>query len=159
SVHPGDLTANLLPPPILVEEVLVDGRVQSRDAADAGNSAVRASQPAKLKVPPGKRQVQFRYTGPSFISPDRVRFRYRLEGLHKDWIEAGTRREAQYSFLRPGDYRFQVTACNNEGVWNDQPAVFSLKILPHFYEAWWFLTLASAGIVGGVAGIVRAAAP
>ena len=158
SVHPGGLTANLLPPPVLVEEVLVDGVVQSRGAAGKAASAFGASQPAKLEVPPGKRQVQFRYTGLSFISPDRVRFRYRLEGLHKDWIEAGTRREAQYSFLRPGEYRFQVTACNNEGVWNDQPAVLFLHVLPHFYETWWFVALENAGNVGGVAGVVRAAA-
>jgi signal transduction histidine kinase len=140
----------LLPPPVLVEDVLVDGVAQTPARANATAAA--------LKVGPGKRQVQFRYTGLSFVSPDRVRFRYKLEGLHKDWIEAGTRREAEYSFLRPGDYKFQVSACNNEGVWNDQPAVLSLRIMPHVYETWWFLTLAGVTIVGGVAGTVRAAA-
>jgi signal transduction histidine kinase/streptogramin lyase len=129
SVNPQELAPNRLPPPVGIEEVLVDGQVQH------SQSVVRASY---IEVPPGKRQLEFRYAGLSFVSPDRVRFRYQLVGLDKNMIEAGTRRSAQYSFLPPGDYTFRVTACNNDGVWNEETAAVSLKILPHFYEAWWF---------------------
>jgi ligand-binding sensor domain-containing protein/signal transduction histidine kinase len=150
SVQPEGLGSNLLPPPVRVEEVLVDGVAQTAERLGGANSA--------LKIAPGKRQVRFRYTGLSYVSPDRVRFRYKVEGLHKDWIEAGTRREVEYSFLRPGKYQFQVTACNNEGIWNDKPAVLSFRMMPHFYETWGFLTLAGLTIVGGVAGAVRVSA-
>jgi signal transduction histidine kinase/ligand-binding sensor domain-containing protein len=144
SVNPQDLAPNRLPPPVVIEDVLVDGQSQS------DSSAVRTSSSPLLTIPPGKRQIEFRYTGLSFVSPDRVRFRYQLVGLDKNMIDGGTRRSAQYSFLRPGNYTFQVTACNNDGVWNSQSASVSLKVLPHFYEAWWFwpsITLMAAASV------------
>ncbi|MCX6895444.1 MAG: triple tyrosine motif-containing protein, partial [Verrucomicrobia bacterium] len=102
------------------------------------------------ELAPGKRQVELHYTGLSFVSPDRVRFRYKLEGLDKDWVEAGTRRTAQYSFLRPGQYTFRVIACNNDGVWNAEGANLLLTVSPHFYETSWFavlLWIAGAGLV------------
>ena len=132
SVNPQELAPNRLPPPVVIEEVLVDGQVQSID------SAFHIPQSARITVAAGKRQLEFRYAGLSFVSPDRVRFRYQLIGLDKNVIEGGTRRSAQYSFLPPGNYTFRVTACNNDGVWNDETAAVSLKVLPHFYEAWWF---------------------
>jgi signal transduction histidine kinase/ligand-binding sensor domain-containing protein len=132
SVNPQELAPNRLPPPVVIEEVLVDGQSQS------DNSALGTAHSAFLTVPAGKRQLEFRYAGLSFVSPDRVRFRYQLVGLDKNLIEAGTRRSAQYSFVPAGSYTFRVTACNNDGVWNEQTADISLKVLPHFYEAWWF---------------------
>jgi signal transduction histidine kinase len=99
--------------------------------------------------------LEFRFTGLSFVSPDQVRFRYRLAGLDKEMIEAGTRRSAQYSFLRPGNYTFHVTACNNDGVWNPQSASMAIRMLPHFYETWWFPSLVGLVAVGAVAGTVR----
>lgn len=145
SVNPKELAPNRLPPPVVIEEVLVDGQIQSDHSAF-------------LTVPSGKRQIEFRYTGLSFVSPDRVRFRYQLLGLDKSMIDGGTRRSAQYSFLRPGNYTFQVTACNNDGVWNPQSAATSLKVLPHFYETWWFwpsvALMAAASVAVGVRQIV-----
>jgi signal transduction histidine kinase/ligand-binding sensor domain-containing protein len=132
SVNPQELAPNRLPPPVVIEEVLVDGQVQPNEPA------LHTPHSPFLTVPPGKRQLEFRYAGLSFVSPDRVRFRYQLVGLDKNIIESGTRRSAQYSFLPPGDYTFRVTACNNDGVWNEQTAAVSLKVQPHFYEAWWF---------------------
>lgn len=147
SVNPQELAPNPLPPPVVIEDVLVDG--QSQPALE------RAVHPIVIEVPPGKRQIEFRYTGLSFVSPDRVRFRYQLVGLDKNTIEAGTRRSAQYSFLPPGNYTFRVTACNNDGVWNQQSAVISLKVLPHFYEAWWFWPAIVLAALVGVAVVVR----
>lgn len=149
SVNPQELAPNRLPPPVVIEEVFVDGQTQQNQ------SAAGASKPTFVEVPPGKRQVEFRYAGLSFVSPDRVRFRYQLVGLDKSMIEAGTRRSAQYSFLPPGSYTFRVTACNNDGVWNEETAAVSLKVLPHFYEAWWFWPGIALSALVAVAAAVR----
>jgi signal transduction histidine kinase len=91
-----------------------------------------------LSVPPGSGQVELRYTALSFCAPQRVRFRYRLEKVDAGWVEAGVRRSAYYSHLAPGSYRFQVVACNNDGVWNTAGAAAVLEVLPHFWQTWWF---------------------
>lgn len=145
-IQPAELKPNLTPPPVVIEEILVDGRSQK---------IPEASRTASLKIPPGKHQIEFRFTGLSLASPDRVQFRYRLAGVDADWVLAGTRRSAQYSFLPPGDYEFRVIACNSDGAWNEVGARLPLKILPHFYETWWFQTLAVVLVLGAVAGIVR----
>ena len=90
-------------------------------------------------VAPGKHRLEFRYTGMSFSSPERVRFRYRLEGLDPDWVEAGARRTAFYSYVPPGQYRFRVIACDSGGAWNEAGASLSLIVLPHFWQARWFI--------------------
>ena len=69
-----------------------------------------------------------------FDAPERVRFRYRLEGLDADWVEAGTRRMAFYSYVPPGNYRFRVIACNSDGVWSETGANLGLTVLPHFWQ-------------------------
>src|SRR5262249_16489832 len=110
-----------------------------------------------VTVPPGRKQFEFRFTALSLIASDNVRFRYRLKGLEKDWMEAGTRRTAQYSHLGADKDEFQVLACNNDGVWNEAGAQLVFALKPHFYETWWFLTAAAGAVVGAVAGTVRAA--
>ena len=85
------------------------------------------------------------------MNPAQVRFKYRLRGFDADWTEAGRRREANYGGLRAGTYRFEVIACNNEGVWNPTGAACDIVLLSHFYERWWFygvlgLTLGGAGV-------------
>lgn len=163
SVQPQEIRPNRLPPPIVIEDILVDGK--NLDAAgNAQGEPVSAGMPAGtvlsrdktfLKVPPGKHQFEFRYTGLSLVSSDRMQFRYRLEGAGADWIEAGKRRSAQFNLLPAGDYRFHVIACNSDGVWNDVGAVLELKIPPHFYETWWFRLLAAIAVLGTVAFAIR----
>jgi signal transduction histidine kinase/ligand-binding sensor domain-containing protein len=145
-IQPAEIKPNLTPPPVVIEEVLVDGLSQNF-APD-----VRAEV---LRIPPGKHQIEFRFTGLSLASPDRVQFRYRLAGVDSDWVLAGTRRSAQYGFLPPGEYDFHVIACNSDGVWNNSGASLKIEILPHFYETWWFQSLVVMLILGTVAGIVR----
>jgi signal transduction histidine kinase/ligand-binding sensor domain-containing protein len=155
SVRPEEMTGNSLPPSVIIEEALVDGGPQAfgRQPRQSGSGT---EQPVPtLELAPGKQQVEIRYTGLSFVSPDRVRFRYKLDGLDKDWVEAGTRRTAQYSFLRPGDYTFHVVACNNDGVWNGQSAVLLLTVQPHFYERAWFSAALGLAGVALVALLVR----
>jgi two-component sensor histidine kinase len=87
---------------------------------------------------PGTTRFDLYYTAPSFVAPDKVRFKYKLEGFDKDWIDSGTRRIAYYTNLRPGAYTFRVTASNNDGVWNETGAAFSLYLKPYFYQTYWF---------------------
>jgi signal transduction histidine kinase/ligand-binding sensor domain-containing protein len=142
SVNPKGLKANPVAPPVAIEDFRVDGEKVPMGAG-------------RLVVPPGHKQFEFRFTALSFIASDNVRFRYRLDGLETDWVQAGTRRTAQYSHLRAGDYTFRVLACNNDGVWNPVGRQFSFTLRPYFYETWWFLALAGLTMVGGVAGAAR----
>jgi signal transduction histidine kinase len=94
----------------------------------------------------------------SFSSPEQVRFKYRMVGLDKDWVEAGTQRSVNYDHLRPDTYTFQVIACNNHGVWNLQGASLNFTVLPHFWETSWFMGLATIGGAGGLGGTVAVVA-
>jgi len=136
-VDPTNITTNRVPPPVVIEEFTVDGK------AVTGLGA---------QIPPGKQRFEVRYTGLSFAAPDRVRFRYRLDGLETDWVEAGTRRIAQYSYLKPGKYSFHVIACNNDEVWNETGASLDFTVQPHFWQTWWFLMVTMATGVGAVGG-------
>ncbi len=142
SVNPDKPVAASLPPPVLVEEFRVDGEpVPLRGE--------------KVIVPPGHRQFDFIFTALNFDGGDKTRFRYRIDGQDADWVDAGTRRTAHYAALPPGNYHFRVIACNNEGKWNENSAVLSFTVQPHFYQTAWFLFLAAAGVLGGAAFAVR----
>jgi signal transduction histidine kinase/ligand-binding sensor domain-containing protein len=123
-IDPGHLTANALPPPVHVEEVIADRR----------NYSPRQD----LRLPPRTRDLEIDYTALSFVVPQKVRFRYKLEGRDAAWQEPGTRRQAFYSALRPGRYRFRVTACNNDGVWNDAGATLDFSVASAWYQTIWF---------------------
>jgi len=159
SVQPEEIRTNLLRPPVVIEEILVDGK-----SLYANTQAQEKPVPAEtgydrdkkfLEVSPGKHQFEFRYTGLSLVSSDRMQFRYRLEGADAHWIEAGTRRSAQYNLLPAGTYQFRVIACNSDRIWNETGCILTLKILPYFYETLWFHVLAGLVAVGLVAGTVR----
>jgi signal transduction histidine kinase len=85
------------------------------------------------------------------MAPDKVLFKYQLEGLERDWKEAGTKRLVQYNYLRPGDYTFRVMACNNDEVWNREGASLAFTVLPYFWQTWWFEAGALAAGAGAVA--------
>jgi signal transduction histidine kinase len=97
-------------------------------------------------IPAQTRDVQIDYTAMSFVLPQRVHFRYRLEGRDTTWQEAGTRRQAFYSDLPPGSYTFRVIASNNDGLWNDEGAVVSFAVAPAWFQTGWFRLL-SVGLV------------
>ncbi len=94
-----------------------------------------------LRLPPLTRDLQIGYTSPSFLIPQKVKFRYRLDGHDRDWQDAGTRREAFYTDLGPGKYRFRVMASNNNGVWNEAGAALDFAVAPAFYQTVWFRSL------------------
>ena len=149
------LFRSALPPPVRLEEVVVDGdslpwadSVPKPTLAEKGSAEPPVVGPATpagnapepvLRVPAGSGQIELRYTGLSFSAPQRVRFRYRLEKVDSEWVNAGGRRSAYYSHLAPGKYRFQVIACNNDGVWNERGAEVILAVLPHYWQTWWFV--------------------
>lgn len=155
--QPRAVRQNLMPPPVVIEEVLVDGKIQHPvlKAQNGENNKMVPSNAGFLEVQPGARRFEFHFAGLSLSAPDEVRFRYKLEGFETDWVEAGTQRSAQYNFLPPGDYRFHVIACNSDGIWNEAGSVLTLKILPHFYETWWFRALAGLAAAGLLAGTIR----
>jgi signal transduction histidine kinase/ligand-binding sensor domain-containing protein/ActR/RegA family two-component response regulator len=136
-VDPQRMSTNARPPPVIIEEILVDGE------ALAANSL----------VPAGGEKFEFHYTGLSLLAPERVRFKYRLEGLDRQWIDAGTRRVAYYTHIPPGDYRFRVLASNNDGVWNETGAVRAFSLAPYFHQTYLFAALC-AGVAVMLVGSV-----
>jgi signal transduction histidine kinase len=152
-VNPTATKINPLPPPVLIEEFIVDDQPVPlpMPVASGPPSAVR------MQIPPGKYRFEFRYTGLSLVAPEKVRFKYRLEGLESDWVDVGLRRAAYYSYLKPGNYIFHVIACNNDGGWNEEGASLAFTVLPWFWQTWWFTggaVLVGMGVVGGAARYV-----
>jgi signal transduction histidine kinase len=97
-----------------------------------------------IDFPAHTRNIRIAYTGLSYTVPERVKFRYRLERLESEWEDPGTRREAIYTNLRPGRYRFHVIASNNDGVWNEAGALLDFSIAPAFYQMSWFYAACAA---------------
>ena len=127
TVDPTHLAINRVPPLMSIEQVSVDDSPQKTNGA--------------ISIRPGGRRFAFEYTALSFAAPQKVRFKYRLEGFDHGWIDAGTRRAAYYTNLPPGRYTFQVLACNNDGVWSNAPASVSFRLQPYFYQTIWFYVL------------------
>ena len=128
---------NNLPPPVVIESMLADGK----PLQNAGPpSEVTAGQPY-ARFPAGIRQLEIRYTALSLSAPRQVRFRYRLVGFDNRWFEAADQRAAYFSHLPPGRYTFEVTACNNHGVWSEPGARLSFEVLPLYWQTWWFKLL------------------
>jgi ligand-binding sensor domain-containing protein/signal transduction histidine kinase len=135
-VTPRLMRFNAVPPPVLIEEVVVN-----RSRLPAG--------PVR-ELPPGTRELELHYTALSYVAPERVRFRYRLEGFDPRWVEAGGRRSAYFTSIPPGRYRFQVLACNNDDVWNETGASWTFAIRAPLWQRWWaylLYVLLAAGTV------------
>lgn len=126
-LDPRRIRMNRVPPPVVIEQLMVDGKPMDTEAL--------------TKTGFRGHEVQFTYTGLSLSVPEAVRFRYKLDGLDKDWTDAGTRRYVTYVNLPPAKYAFRVMACNNEGIWNRAGARLDFAIAPEFYQTRWFLPL------------------
>lgn len=132
-IDPRHLPYNKLPPPVHIEQVIAD-RKSFYDMA----SAVTGDANKRLRLPALSRDLQIDYTALSLVAPEKVQFRYKLEGWDEDWQEAGNRRQVFYTGLKPRKYRFRVKACNNSGVWNEAGAVLDFSVAPAYYQSWWF---------------------
>jgi signal transduction histidine kinase/streptogramin lyase len=160
-IDPAKVVLDQTSPLTVIEQIRANGRLlldRTKPPSQHGNSGTltssRGTHPeplaARLKLlhgkdssveqlPPGGAKVlEFRYTSPTFLGADKVRFRFRLVGLSDQWIDADARREAYFTDLRPGNYRFEVIAGNHHGVWQEKGASFGFTLAPHFYESSWF---------------------
>jgi ligand-binding sensor domain-containing protein/signal transduction histidine kinase len=140
-IDPENIPSNPHPPPVVIEDCLLD-----RAPVDFNG---------QLQIAPGQRHLEIHYTALSFIKPEHIRFKYKLEGLDGDWMDAGTRRTAYYSYIPPGQYTFTVIAANSDGLWNTEGQRLRVVVLPPFYRAWWFITLLSASVIGVAALLYR----
>jgi ligand-binding sensor domain-containing protein len=124
AIDPDQTQLKMDPPQVVIESVAIDGRSQSL---------------AKMReLAPGDENLEFRYTALSLRAPQRITFRYKLEGFDRAWVDAGTRRQAFYTNLRPGDYRFRVTACNADGTCNEAGTSLAFVLPARFYQQTWF---------------------
>jgi signal transduction histidine kinase/ligand-binding sensor domain-containing protein len=139
------LPFNKLPPPVQIEQIISNHK--SYPVSSDANGNVRL--PARL------RDLQIDYTALSLVAPEKVLFRYKLEGWDRDWQDAGTRRQAFYSNLPPRSYRFRVMACNNSGVWNEAGTFLNFSVAPAYYQTWWFRSLCVATFLALLAAAYR----
>ncbi len=135
-IEPKDISFNPLPPPVLIDSALINRKeIAFTNGVD---------------IPAGQQNLEIQYTALSFIRPESLSFRYKIEGLDADWVEVGNRRAAFYSYIPAGDYTFRVIAANADGVWNEAGATIKIRAVPPFYQTWWFqglVVLAAFGIV------------
>ena len=136
-IDPASIPVNPQPPPVMIESVLVD---RAPVALERAGGVVRLG--------PDAPSLEIAYTGLSFLNADRLRFRFTLEGLDREWLDAGTRRIAYYSHLPAGDYVFRVTAANSDGVWNEVGQSLRIIVIPPFYRRAWFLLLMLTAMAG-----------
>jgi ligand-binding sensor domain-containing protein/signal transduction histidine kinase len=132
-IDPERMKTNSHAPPVVIEQIRID------DKSFAPSE--------RLELPAGTTRFDLYYTAPSFVAPEKVRFKYKLEGFDNDWIDSGTRRIAYYTNLRPGAYTFRVIASNNDGVWNQTGASFALYLKPYFYQTYWFYAVCLLALV------------
>jgi signal transduction histidine kinase len=140
-INPKVLPKNLTPPPVHIEEVYVDNE--------------RWTKTKDIVLEAGVKRLEFHYTGLSLLAPKKVRFRYWLEGFDKTWNEAETPRIAAYTNLPPNTYTFHVTACNNDGIWNEKGDSIKLTIKPFFYQTGWFMMTVVIGLGLATVGVFR----
>lgn len=134
SLTPDKMYHNTIPPPVVIEEIKAD--------------AILFAPSESLVFQPGTNKIDFTYTGLSLLVPEDVKFRYRIVELDNAWTEAGSRRTAYFTNLAPGDYTFQVSASNNDGVWNEAGATVHFTVKPFFYQTWWFKIVAVVAVFG-----------
>jgi len=128
-VDPAHVASDTIPPIVAIRNVRANGR----NLPDVDRAVAQ----------PGRGELEFQYAGLNYLAPLKVRYRYMLEGYDKDWVDAGNRRIAFYVNLHPGQYRFRVQACNQDGVWNTAGAESSVKLPPRIYQTGWFRALAA----------------
>lgn len=137
-VNPKLVPINSKPPNVVIENCLLDGRETACD---------------QIKITPENDSLEINYTALSFNKPEQIKFKYRLEGLDAQWVDAGTRRRAYFTHLPPGEYSFRVSAANTDGVWNETGASLKISVTPPFYRTWFFW-LACASLASLIVYIV-----
>ncbi len=134
-VDPARIGQNTLPPPVYINSI----------RGDDDDYPVKSG----FSMHPGEARFEIHFSGLSFVAPEKVQFKYRLEGYDDAWLDAGSRRTVYYTRIPAGSYVFRVKACNNDGLWNETGDSIAFTILPRFYETWWF-RLAMAVLLAGL---------
>jgi signal transduction histidine kinase len=142
TVNPATISTNQLPPPVLIEAILID---RTRVPPETLHSALHGGSGIVLQ--PDQNNLEIAYTGISFVNSAQVKFKYKLDGVDPDWNEVDTRRAAYYSYLRPGTYTFHVMAANRDGVWSTAAASVKISVLPPFYMTAWFLATCAVAML------------
>ena len=137
-IDPDRIKTQSVPPRIYIQSTRVDGT---------------ELKPGEKTARPGKGDLEFQYAGLSYIAPQQIHYRYMLQGYNKEWVDAGTRRSAFYTNLKPGQYRFLVQACNEDGIWSAASAFVDVELLPHFYQTAWFISIAIAAFIAALLAI------
>jgi signal transduction histidine kinase/ligand-binding sensor domain-containing protein len=132
-IDPHQLAFNKLPPPVHIEQITADGE--------------KSEPSSHLRLPALVRDVSIEYTALSFVAPEKVRFRFKLEGQDPGWTEVVNQRQVHYSNLRPRNYRFRVAASNNSGVWNEAGASLDFSVAAAYYQTRWFQAACAAGFL------------
>jgi signal transduction histidine kinase/ligand-binding sensor domain-containing protein len=144
-IDPNHLDSTEDPPPVSVTALIVNGQRVRLDRA--------------VQIQPGEKNLEIHYAGLSFISPEKVTFKYRLLGFGHNWIDAGSRRQAFFTNLPPGNFRFQVRARSAAGVWSKEAASIAFTVEPKLYQRWWFFPalflLIGSGVLAGYRARVR----
>ncbi len=162
-IDPQEMRRTETPPPVVIEQVRANEEIVFGDGAPADSKGQRpksevgdgigpSPQLSTLnhQLAPGHARVlEIHYTANTLVAPERVRFKYRLEGHDSDWLpDDQNRRVAFYTSLRPGHYTFHVKACNNHGYWNETGAALAFYLAPHFYQTWTFYVLCAGAVIG-----------
>ncbi|MGH9761962.1 MAG: triple tyrosine motif-containing protein, partial [Blastocatellia bacterium] len=140
-IDPDAVPVNIQPPPVLIESV----------DSDRAEVDYRGG----VRISPGKQNLEIHYAGLSFIDAKRVAFKYRMDGLDADWIDAKNRRVAYYSHLPPGSYVFRVIAANSDGVWDEAGATLRVVVVPPIWRTWWFQSIVAFCIAAAVLLVYR----
>ncbi len=146
-VDPDTLAMDHQPPPVVIQKITADNQPMRIAQSNSGT-------PAVITIPPGRGELEIQYAALSYTAPEKNMYRYQLSGVDSDWVNAGNLNVTKYNNLRPGHYRFQVIARNDDGVWNEKGQTIELILEPHFWQTWWFFTLcglSAMGIVGAAA--------
>ena len=142
-VDPHNVRSFLSPPLVRVEQLDLDRKPMPLPAS------------GDLIVPPSDGELEFRYTALDLRAAEKCRFKYKLDGVDPDWVDAATRRVAHYSKVGPGRYCFHVIACNKDGIWNQTGVSIPILLRPHIWQTWWFLALCAGAVLGSVGGLAR----
>jgi signal transduction histidine kinase/streptogramin lyase len=140
-IDPRKIKTNKVAPPVVIETARANKKTVDR--------------PARVELSAGNTDLEIQYAGLSFVAPEKVRFKYRLEGYDDEWTEAGTRRAAYYTNIPPGNFRFRVVAANNDGVWNAEGATLDITVVPPFYRTWQFYAAAALALGALVFAVYR----
>ena len=133
-IDPSNIPTNRIHPLVALQDVIVD-----REHAPPTDDLI--------EFPPGRDKIEFHYAGLSFVAPKKVRYKYQLEGIDEEWVDAGSRRAAYYTNLAPGSYTFRVMAQNADGIWSEEAAAYTFYLKPFFYQTTWFYVVSSLFLV------------